>query len=315
MNPKLEALKTLVSDKTARQVFQARKHSPKILFVAGTVGVVGTVFLACKATLKVGDILDQHDKQKMEITVSVSGKYQPEATRTKEEGEKALAKLKVKTGLEIGKQYLPALGLGIVSIAALTGSHVILDKRNATLTAGFAALNKSYNDYRKKVTEEYGADVDAKFVGDVSEVEISEKMADGSTVVDTKKAVGSDAGIYTAVFDETCQPHYSRMPGMNPVTLGMIQSHANDKLKARGHLFLNDVRRMLGMDDIPVGQIVGWIYDPRNPDHLGDNEVSFGIHDNPDSEWVDSFLNGHEKTILLNFNVDGPIWNKIGRKK
>lgn len=53
-----------------------------------------------------------------------------------------------------------------------------------------------------------------------------------------------------------------------------------------------------------AGQIVGWIYDKKNP--IGDNYVDFGIYDTS-KEANRNFVNGYERTILLDFNVDGNI--------
>ena len=87
----------------------------------------------------------------------------------------------------------------------------------------------------------------------------------------------------------------------------MRQSEANDKLRDRGHLFLNEVYDMLGMQRSKAGNIVGWLYNPDDPDYPGDGYVDFGIYDLYD-ETKRRFVNGYEKSILLDFNVDGNIW-------
>jgi hypothetical protein len=84
------------------------------------------------------------------------------------------------------------------------------------------------------------------------------------------------------------------------------QQYANDKLRANGHLFLNEVYDMLGIPRTKAGQVVGWVYDAENP--IGDNYVDFGIYD-IHRETVRNFVNGYERTILLDFNVDGNIWD------
>ena len=82
------------------------------------------------------------------------------------------------------------------------------------------------------------------------------------------------------------------------------QSYANDLLKSRGHLFLNEVYDLLGIQRTKAGNIVGWIYDEKNP--VGDNFVDFGIYDINRPKNRD-FVNGYERTIILDFNVDGDI--------
>ena len=47
--------------------FQLKKHSPEILVVSGIVGMVGAGALACKATLKVNEIVDEQKETNDEI--------------------------------------------------------------------------------------------------------------------------------------------------------------------------------------------------------------------------------------------------------
>ena len=82
------------------------------------------------------------------------------------------------------------------------------------------------------------------------------------------------------------------------------QDYANELLKAKGHLYLNEVYDILGLPRSKAGQIVGWVYDEKNP--IGDNYVDFGIYEQNRAKNRD-FVNGYEKTILLDFNVDGNI--------
>ena len=84
------------------------------------------------------------------------------------------------------------------------------------------------------------------------------------------------------------------------------QQYANDKLRANGYLFLNEVYEMLGIQKTQAGQIVGWVYDDKNEN--GDNYVDFGMYDVNRSTCRD-FVNGYERSILLDFNVDGSILN------
>lgn len=63
------------------------------------------------------------------------------------------------------------------------------------------------------------------------------------------------------------------------------------------------------MEPSKAGQVVGWVYDPENPNHNGDNWVDFGIY-NIDKERNRAFVNGYERSILLDFNVDGYILDK-----
>ena len=85
-------------------------------------------------------------------------------------------------------------------------------------------------------------------------------------------------------------------------------NYANDVLKKRGYVFLNEVYEMLGIPKTKAGKIVGWIYDEKNP--IGDNFIDFGIY-NENREKNRDFVNGYERVILLDFNVDGDILDMI----
>jgi hypothetical protein len=303
---KFEDVKAVVTSKTARQILLTRKHSPKILFVAGTIGVVGTVVLACRATLKVGEVLDQH-----EIDVKlVKGEF-PATQQASEDVDADVRKLKVRAAITIVKPYLPAVGLGIASIGALTGSHVILTKRNGTLVAGLAAVDQAFKEYRSRVTDEYGESVDHKFATGKETVAVEEKLADGTTTISTKDVkTGKFGGSpYAVVFDERSKK-FSKAPGANAATVAMINTFADHKLKAQGHLFLNEVLDMLDLPRTSLGQIVGWVYDMKTPDHPGDNYVDFGVFTG-DRELTEDFINGDYYYVTLDFNVDGRIFDLI----
>ena len=108
---------------------------------------------------------------------------------------------------------------------------------------------------------------------------------------------------YARFFDETVY-EWKPDPLMNKCFLDAQQRYANNLLEARGHIFLNEVYDMLGFQRTREGAVVGWI---KNGD--GDGYVDFGIYDG--NERSRAFVNGHETSILLDFNVDGTIWDKI----
>ena len=110
--------------------------------------------------------------------------------------------------------------------------------------------------------------------------------------------------MYARFYDESC-PDWTSDSHYNLMLLKMRQEHANELLKSKGHLFLNDVYDLLGMPRSKAGQVVGWVYDEHNP--IGDNFVDFGIYDDSNSD----FVNGYTRTIVLDFNVDGYILDRI----
>lgn len=307
----LEAMKALATSKTAHQMLLLKKHSPKILFVAGTVGVVGTVVLACRATLKLDKVLEFANNEKYDAEEAFNNE-----AMTEEDYKKKLRSINIATGLTVFREYAPAIGLGILSVGALTGSHVILTKRNTAIGAALAATQKGYDEYRSRVREELGEEREAEIAYGIGEVELTEKLANGETVVSKEKTwIGKDFGMspYATMFDARSH-QFTKMPHMNRFIVGNIEHHMNQKLRANGHLFLNEVLDSLGLPRNPAGQVVGWVWDPNHEKFPGtkrDNYVSFGIFMNKDKEWVQKFMDGRESEILLDFNVDGEIFRLI----
>jgi hypothetical protein len=302
-------MKSAVTSKAATQIFLAKQHSPKVLFAVGTIGVVGSVVLACRATLKLEPVLDKLEKFEADARDNLGEEPGPDDLA---DFKKDLNKQRLKTAGEIAKLYAVPAGTLALSIAALTGSHVILSNRNTAAMATIAALDKAYNKYRSYIKTEYGDDVDWRAANGAEKQNVEIHHADGTVTTESKYIVVDRDGMspYSVPWDETSK-FFSRIPGENPMTLTMRQNWANDKLNAKGFLFLNDVREMLGFEPVPEGQYVGWLR--KDHPEAKDGYVSFGIYDN-DPEGYEQFQAGRNMYIILDFNVDGFIVDKIGKK-
>lgn len=137
------------------------------------------------------------------------------------------------------------------------------------------------------------------------EITITIKIDDhellNSKNVETRKEVKGNYSRYAMYFDEENPNFDGKHPEFNRIFLAAQQRYANDLLKTKGYLFLNDVYKMLGLPETKAGQIVGWVYNTESP--FGDNYVDFGIFD----EHNKNFINGKSNIALLDFNVDGNI--------
>lgn len=285
--------------------FQFKKHSPEILVITGVVGGVASAVMACKATTKVSAILDESKKTIDTIHETVNN---PEFKDryTVEDSKKDLTIVYAQTGLKLVKLYGPAVALGVASITSILAGHSILNKRNAALAAAYATVDNSFKEYRNRVVERFGKDLDRELKYNIKAKEVEETVVDENgkeTVVKKTVAVGQESD-YARFFDEACAG-WTKDAELNLAFLRQQQNYANELLRSRGHLFLNEVYDMLGIPRTKAGQIVGWIYDEKNP--VGDNFVDFGIYDLYD-ERKRAFVNGYERSILLDFNVDGNIW-------
>ena len=293
--------------------FNIKKHSPEILMATGVVGIVASGVMACKATLKVDEVLDKSKNDIDRIHEAVDkGVTAAGEDYSVEDSKKDLTIVYAKTGVELVKLYAPSVLLGALSISAVVTSNNILRKRNVALAAAYTTVNKSFKEYRGRVVERFGKDLDRELRYDIKakEVEVTETDENGNetTVTKTYEVVDpSDRSDFARIWDDGCIG-WTKSPEHNLVFLKQQQAQANDRLKRDGFLFLNDVYEMLGFPRTSAGQVVGWVYDEKDP--VGDNFVDFGIYD-LDSEKARDFVNGYERSIVLDFNVDGIVYDLI----
>jgi hypothetical protein len=267
-----------VTRSVGRTVLQTKANSPHIFFALGIAGVVTSGVLACRATLKLRETLDA-----IEADVDASEEL-------KDPKDKAY--VYVRAGLQLGKLYGPSIIVGAVSIAALSGSHIQLTRRNTALMAAYATLQKAFEEYRTRVEEQLGSEKEQElYLGAKDE-------GKGKT----KSVVPGNWSPYARFFDEACA-EWKRDPELNRLYIQCQQNYLTQLLLTRGHVFLNEAYDALGLDRTREGSVVGWVY----PSETGDNYISFGMHRLQNA----NFLDGTEPNILLDFNVDGVIYNLI----
>lgn len=289
--------------------FQIKKHSPEILLVTGITGVVTSAVMACKATTKVDTIVEETKKSVDMIHEGMEAGNICDVEYTEEDGKKDLAIVYIQTGVKFAKLYGPSVLLGLTSIGCILASNNIIHKRNVALSAAYTAIDRSFKGYRSRVIERFGESMDRELRYNIKTQEVKETVVDEET--GKKKTVKSTVSVvdpntysdYARFFDEYCAG-WTKDAEYNLMFLRQQQNYANELLKSRGHLFLNEVYDMLGIDRTKAGNIVGWVYDEEHP--VGDNFVDFGIYV-LDNEKARDFVNGRERSILLDFNVDGDI--------
>lgn len=291
--------------------FKFKKHSPEILVAAGIVGGVTSAVMACKATLKVDEVVDDHHAkidrihEATETGVTKAGKEY-----SVEDSKKDTAIVYAQTGMAFAKLYGPAVVLGTLSVTAILAGHNIMRKRNVALAAAYTAVDKGFKEYRGRVVERFGEALDKELRYDIKTTEVDKIVTneDGTeTVVKEKVEVinPNNYSPYAKCFDVGCTG-WSKDPEYNLMFLKDQERFANDRLKAKGSLTLNEVYDMLGIPRTKAGCVVGWIYDEKHP--VGDNYVDFGIFD-IDKPKNRDFVNGYERSIWLDFNVDGNIYD------
>ena len=308
---KLDLVNTLTRT-LGKTGLKLQKYSPEILVVTGIVGVVVSAVMACKATTKASEIVEDMN-EKMDTIHEVSETATSEEY-SEEDLKKDTAIVYVQTGVKFLKLYGPSLALGALSIGCILASTHILKTRNLAIAAAYSAIDKGFKDYRGRVIERFGKDLDRELRYNIKAKTIEENVVDENGEVNavekTVEVVNpNEHSVYAKCFDESCAG-WSKDPEFNLMFIRRQQDYANEVLTKRGYIFLNEVYKMLGFQATKAGQIVGWFYDPENPDHTGDNYVDFGIYD-VHKEKNRDFVNGYERCIWLDFNVDGNILDLI----
>lgn len=281
---------------------KVRKQSPTILIAVGIGGAIGATVLACKATLNVDEVLDQHDNQMQKINdIYADHETYPEYTEQKMQRDKFIVYSRTIGGLL--KLYSPAIILGSFSIACVIGSHYIMTRRQIALMAAYTSLNEAFNQYRKRIAEEIGEDRE-KDIYQGYRKEVVEETVETKKGTKTVKKETSEYKDGYSIYARCFAPGNEWYKGTTTIVKSFLmsqQSHANDLLRIHGYLFLSDVYQMLGFPETKESRIVGWVYGN------GDSFVDFGIFDKRNID----FINGIEEAIWLDFNVDGVIYDMI----
>lgn len=291
-----------VSAKVGRAGLRVQHKSPEILFATGIVLGAATIVAACRATLKLEGVLEDMESDLENLReLEERGAYESREIR------KLKAYVSVKGAMRVGKLYAPSAGLAAMAVASLTGSHHIMNRRNVAITAAYAAVEKSFGEYRARVREEFGEEKERDILHGARERTIVEDTDKGPKKVNVK-TFGTSLSPYSRVWDEVSSSCWKNNAYYNRMFIMTQQGWANDLLQSRGHLFLNEVHDMLGLERTSAGQRVGWFVGN------GDSVVDFGILDRQHSdERVHEFMFGEEKSVLLDFNVDGDVYELLDK--
>ena len=309
----LNSLKLLAN----RKLLVVKKYSPEILVTVGIVGVITSTVMACKATTKAHEVLDKAKEKKDKIDEAMDYANSridfDENDYTEKDRKKDLVLVYTQTGVDFAKLYGPSVILGTLSIGCILGAQHILRKRNLALVAAYAVLDDSFKKYRSRVIADAGEEKDLEYQYGVKEEKVETVVVDEATgkskkVKSTKKVVDPNGvSLYARFFDELNQ-NWNPIPEYNMAFLKHQQNYFNDLLRIRGHVFLNEVYDELGMERSSAGAVVGWVL--TKDSESSDNYIDFGLYDATRPR-VRDFVNCTEASILLDFNVDGTIYDKI----
>lgn len=303
-------IKTIATRVVGRGMLMGKKYSPELLMAAGIVSIIGGTVLACKATTKLEKVIDETETDIYDIEQKYDeeiNKYDmpPEIRQdANKQRNHDLMVVRAKGAARIAKLYLPAVSLEVVGIGCMMAAHGIMKKRNVALMAAYKAVEQGFNEYRQRVIEEYGEDIDRHLRFGTQMQEVVTTDEDGKPKIDVVEVADANHHSPYAIFFEEGSRRWSKDPSRNLLFLKAQQQYMNDLLIARGHVFLNEALEALGYDHTKAGSIVGW---RLTKDGSTDNFIDFGIYDKQNIR----FVNGVENVALLDFNVDGIIYDKL----
>lgn len=105
----------------------------------------------------------------------------------------------------------------------------------------------------------------------------------------------SEGEVFTVQYYEHSSRNWSPDPHINSLFIRTCLNFLQDRLKAQGYLFLNEIYDQLGLARTSQGQLVGWIYADCKPDE----EI-----------WA-SDSDSEEEFITLTFRTQGVMYDKI----
>jgi hypothetical protein len=290
-------VKTAVMAKVGPMMMTWRRIRPEVLTYGGIVGVGATVVLACRATLKASEVLEESRKNVSDIHQALEqcpDKY------SEEDAKKDLVTTWTQTGMKMVKLYIPSAALGALSVACIMGGHKVLRKENMALSAAYGALSESYKEYRRRVKSELGEDREREVMHGIKAEVVKETDEDGKEIARTTYNQNNYSASPYARFFDRGNDNWCKSPANSLMFLRAQQAYANNILQSRGYITLNEVYDLIGIPKSEAGQSVGWVKGS------GDNYVDFGIFTTNTQQGRD-FVNGWEEAILLDFNVDGEI--------
>lgn len=296
-------------------------RSPELLIGAGVVGLVGAAVVAVRRGVR------WHSAAKAEIVhdLETIKKAEGSPQYTREDKVQDYARVIGKGVWSFTQIYGPSVAAGVASVVSILAGTGVLKGRLAAMTSAAATAKVALERYRSRVREKLGEDADYEFAYEVSAKKAKIKHEDGTKEsLVTYHLVPSSgewmaASPYSRLWDENAM-EWCANRDIQFLTLRSLENHFNQELNARGVVFLNDVYKALGLPMSKDAALVGWIKDYEKPKMAklaaelgrvpGDGMISFGVFEN-ESPSARAYLAGDDNRVVLDFNVDGVIYDLI----
>lgn len=316
----IKGVPTAATKAVGKVAFKLSKNKPQLLVGAGILVSTTAFVLAIINSKKIDDAvassnekIDSLEQKKQDIQNSVNISTE-EIGRQVKELDKEINKAKAES---VWKMFclvgIPSI-MFVGGMSMTIGGHIILVRRFGQLSAGFAALQESFNRYRQMNIAEHGEECDQRYIYGVTGTKtVTEKITDENGKeknVKTKVHVVEDNGqmnLYTFCFSEEFSTRCPKDP-VNTISFLRSQEKYWNVYMETSHkpvtlaMVLEELKIELDPDDPAYDYIylVGW-----RPNGDGDNHIDFGIMRAINKR----ALNMEENVVMLNFNCDGNIYH------
>ena len=264
-----------------------KRHAPEIMLVVGDLAIGFGVYHACKATRKLDETLAVAESRKEELE-------DIKEELTEQEYKREATKVWFQNAGDLVKLYTPAGLLLIGGLASLNGSAIVLKKRNVALTAAYAVLKESFDEYRNKVrcASDKGMEMDSNYVHGNTLDENSDRQERHDAHLPVT---------YTLLYDASTAKNFSCSEGVNLMILKAKQRYLSQKLRCSeaGVLTLNDICKELELyiDSYQDGDSWGVVYNPA----VNGDQINLGFED----DFL--FTHGYNDSVWLKIPV---VWVK-----
>ncbi len=281
--------------------------APELLSIGGIAGFVVATVLACRATWKSKDKIEECKEVCAELESDVANQVVDVET-----AKRCKKEIVVKTAAVTAKEFLPAAIVMTASIYCSVKSNKLHSNRTAAATAAVATLSNMFERYRRNVIADQGAEKDLEYrLGSKNEVVEREYVDENGKKKKSKETIKViDPNDFTndsfcKVFDAS-SGFYEDSAEYNISFLKAKEKELNRQLKRKGYLFLNDVLESIDLPAMAAGQFMGWLHEKDNRLN-GPNSFSFNMI----NDYNHRTLNGYEPVVILNLKPDGNIYSLL----
>lgn len=287
----------------------ARRRSPELLLIGGIACIIGGVAATIIGTIKSMDAIDKFysDMELLNETIEKANMVCPEKYPVQQQKNDKRV-IYTHAVVTLAKLALPAVILVAMGIFCITKSYMVLNARNVGLAAAAFSSAQGFAEYRKRVAQRYGEDVERDIFYGINTETITETVVGDNgvetTVTKTKTTYNPCDDMLSVFVDETMPGVYIKNDTISTEhNIEVLENQLNKILEHnKTFVTLNEARRAFGLHDIPQGIVWGWRYDPNVT-----NKIYLRRYMNGKSEADRRFKNGLEDIVLINFNVDAEL--------